>query len=84
MAYLMDRMIGPVGEWRCEDGEEGFGGDDDRGESVRLEDLPPAEYTGPIDFKFVKDANRLPFVGRLRTLPRALPRRWMTGTAVSG
>ena len=30
--------------------------DDDCGESVRLEDLPPAQYTGPIDFKFVKDA----------------------------
>ena len=40
----------------CERDEDGFGGDDDHGEPIRLEDLPPAEYTGPIDFKFVKDA----------------------------
>ena len=36
--------------------EDDFSRDDDRGEPVRLEELPPAEYTGPIDFKFVKDA----------------------------
>ena len=36
--------------------EDDFCRDDDRGEPVRLEELPPAEYTGPIDFKFVKDA----------------------------
>ena len=32
--------------------------DDEEGEPIRLEELPPAKYTGPIDFKFVKDPVR--------------------------
>lgn len=48
--------LGDGGDVSRERDEDGFGADDDCGESVRLEDLPFAEYTGPIDFKFVKDA----------------------------
>ena len=29
--------------------------DAEEGEPVKLEELPPAKYTGPVDFKFVKD-----------------------------
>ena len=36
------------------------------GELVKLEELPPAKYTGPVDFKFVKDAIRLSFADQAR------------------
>ena len=45
----------------CDDGfdyddeEDGDYIVDDDGEEVCVEDLPPAKYTGPIDFKFAKD-----------------------------
>ena len=29
---------------------------DDLGEPIDIDELPPAKYTGPVDFKFVKDA----------------------------
>lgn len=32
--------------------------DEEAGEPVKIEELPPAKYTGPIDFKFVKDPAR--------------------------
>ncbi|MBO4708391.1 MAG: hypothetical protein J5727_01285 [Kiritimatiellae bacterium] len=40
------------------DDEDGEGGDDDGddlGEPISIGELPPAKYTGPVDFKFVKD-----------------------------
>ncbi len=38
-----------------EDGEGGDDDDDDLGEPIDIGELPPAKYTGPVDFKFVKD-----------------------------
>lgn len=32
--------------------------DDDLGEPIDVKELPPAKFTGPVDFKFVKDAAR--------------------------
>ena len=34
---------------------DGAGDDGETGEEVRVEDLPPAKFTGPFDFKSVKD-----------------------------
>ena len=39
-----------------EDGEGGDDDDDDLGEPIDVKELPPAKFTGPVDFKFVKDA----------------------------
>ena len=38
-----------------EDGEGGDDDDDELGEPIDIGELPPAKYTGPVDFKFVKD-----------------------------
>ena len=37
------------------DDDDGFDYDDEEGEPVRVEDLPPAKLTGPFDFKSVQD-----------------------------
>ena len=39
-----------------EDGEGGDDDDDDLGDPIDIDELPPAKFTGPVDFKFVKDA----------------------------
>ena len=36
--------------------EDGDALDEEAGEPIKIEELPPAQDTGPIDFKFVKDA----------------------------
>ena len=43
--------------FECLDDEDGEGDDDDDdlGEPIDIGELPPAKYTGPVDFKFVKD-----------------------------
>ncbi|MBR4257819.1 MAG: hypothetical protein IKQ17_02175 [Kiritimatiellae bacterium] len=44
--------------FECLDDEDGEGDDDDDddlGEPIDVDELPPAKYTGPVDFKFVKD-----------------------------
>ena len=38
-----------------EDGEGADDDDDELGEPIDIGELPPAKYTGPVDFKFVKD-----------------------------
>ncbi len=38
----------------CDDDDD----DDDLGEPIDVKELPPAKFTGPVDFKFVKDAAR--------------------------
>lgn len=44
--------------FECLDDEDGDDNDDDDdlGEPIDVKELPSAKYTGPIDFKFVKDA----------------------------
>ena len=43
--------------FECLDDEDGDDNDDDDiGDSIDIDELPPAKYTGPVDFKFVKDA----------------------------
>lgn len=46
--------------FECLDDEDGDDNDDDDdlGEPIDVKELPPAKYTGPVDFKFVKDAAR--------------------------
>ena len=39
----------------CDDDDYDDYEDEEEGEPVKLEELPPAKYTGPVDFKFVKD-----------------------------
>ena len=43
--------------FECLDDEDGDDNDDDDdlGEPIDIGELPPAKYTGPVDFKFVKD-----------------------------
>ena len=40
----------------CGDDEDDEYYDDDLGDPIDIDELPPAKYTGPVDFKFVKDA----------------------------
>lgn len=46
--------------FECLDDEDGDDNDDDDdlGEPIDVKELPPAKFTGPVDFKFVKDAAR--------------------------
>ena len=39
----------------CGDDEDDEYYDDDLGDPIDIDELPPAKYTGPVDFKFVKD-----------------------------
>ncbi len=65
MKRPFDRIVGPDGEWDDPGPSDENGdyhddyddyGDDDEGEPIKVAELPPAKYTGPVDFKFVKDA----------------------------
>lgn len=42
----------------CGDDEDDEYYDDDLGDPIDIDELPPAKYTGPVDFKFVKDAKK--------------------------